>query len=142
MKQRGKLSVLLLDDSIISRLFNLKDSIPVHFNPIHLVLGRTVNVTYSQQLGNVLKIKEKWLSPFCAILWAPMKSPLCIFFSAITLTLKASSLLQSLGGLRVAEEDFLGNQTRMNFPGNQTGGGFSWESNGGCKIIIIIIIIT
>ena len=34
--------------------------------------------------------------------------------------------------------DFLGNQTRMNFPGNQMGDGFSWESNGGCKIIIII----
>ena len=62
-----------------------------------------------------------------------MKSPLRIFFSAITLTLKASSLLQSLGGLRVAEEDFLGNQTRMNFPGNRMGDGFSWESNGGCK---------
>ena len=30
--------------------------------------------------------------------------------------------------------DFLGNQTRMNFPGNQMGDGFSWESNGGCKI--------
>ena len=29
--------------------------------------------------------------------------------------------------------DFLGNQTRMNFPGNRMGGGFSWESNGGCK---------
>ena len=29
--------------------------------------------------------------------------------------------------------DFLGNQTRMNFPGNQMGDGFSWESNGGCK---------
>ena len=35
--------------------------------------------------------------------------------------------------------DFLGNQTRMNFPGNQMGDGFSWESNGGCKKIIIII---
>ena len=33
----------------------------------------------------------------------------------------------------MAEEDFLGNQTRMNFPGNQMGDGFSWESNGGCK---------
>ena len=31
----------------------------------------------------------------------------------------------------MAEEDFLGNQTRMNFPGNQMGDGFSWESNGG-----------
>ena len=35
----------------------------------------------------------------------------------------------------MAEEDFLGNQTRMiergmDFPGNQTGDGFSWESNG------------
>ena len=29
--------------------------------------------------------------------------------------------------------DFLGNQTRMNFPGNRMGDGFSWESNGGCK---------
>ena len=29
--------------------------------------------------------------------------------------------------------DFLGNLTRMNFPGNRTGDGFSWESNGGCK---------
>ena len=29
--------------------------------------------------------------------------------------------------------DFLGNQTRMNFPGNQLGDGFSWESDGGCK---------
>lgn len=27
--------------------------------------------------------------------------------------------------------DFLGNQTRMNFPGNRMGYGFSWESNGG-----------
>ena len=26
--------------------------------------------------------------------------------------------------------DFLGNQTRMNFPGNQMGDGFYWESNG------------
>ena len=26
--------------------------------------------------------------------------------------------------------DFLGNQTRMNFPGNRMGDGFSWESNG------------
>ena len=26
--------------------------------------------------------------------------------------------------------DFLGNQTRMNFPGKQMGDGFSWESNG------------
>ena len=33
----------------------------------------------------------------------------------------------------MAEEDFLGNQTTMNFPGNQMGDGFSWESNGGCK---------
>ena len=33
----------------------------------------------------------------------------------------------------MAEEDFLGNQTRMNFPGNRMGDGFSWESNGGCK---------
>ena len=31
--------------------------------------------------------------------------------------------------------DFLGNQTRMNFPGNRMGDGFSWESNGGCKKI-------
>ena len=30
-----------------------------------------------------------------------MKSPLCIFFSAITLTLKASSLLQSLGDSKI-----------------------------------------
>ena len=37
--------------------------------------------------------------------------------------------------------NFLGNQARMNFPGNQMGDGFSWESNGGYKIIIIIIII-
>ena len=29
--------------------------------------------------------------------------------------------------------DFHGNQTRMHFPGNQMGDGFSWESNGGCK---------
>ena len=29
--------------------------------------------------------------------------------------------------------DFLGNQTRMNFPENRMGDGFSWESNGGCK---------
>ena len=29
--------------------------------------------------------------------------------------------------------DFLGNQTRMNFPGNQMGDGFSWESHGGCN---------
>ena len=29
--------------------------------------------------------------------------------------------------------DFLGNQTRMNFPGNRMGDGFSWESNRGCK---------
>ena len=29
--------------------------------------------------------------------------------------------------------NFLKNQTRMNFPGNQMGDGFSWESNGGCK---------
>ena len=29
--------------------------------------------------------------------------------------------------------DFLGNQTRMNFPGNRMGDRFSWESNGGCK---------
>ena len=29
--------------------------------------------------------------------------------------------------------DFLGNQTRMNFPGNRMGDGFSRESNGGCK---------
>ena len=29
--------------------------------------------------------------------------------------------------------DFLGNQTRMNFPGNQMGDGFSCESNRGCK---------
>ena len=29
--------------------------------------------------------------------------------------------------------DFLGNQTRMNFPGNRMGDGFSWESNEGCK---------
>ena len=28
---------------------------------------------------------------------------------------------------------FLGNQTKMNFPGNRMGDGFSWESNGGCK---------
>ena len=35
--------------------------------------------------------------------------------------------------------DFLGNQTRMNFPGNRMGDGFSWESNGGCKKKIIII---
>ena len=26
--------------------------------------------------------------------------------------------------------DFLGNQTRMNFPGNRMGDGFSGESNG------------
>ena len=26
--------------------------------------------------------------------------------------------------------DFLGNQTRMNFPINRMGDGFSWESNG------------
>ena len=31
--------------------------------------------------------------------------------------------------------DFLGNQMRMNFPGNRMGDGFSWESNGGCKKI-------
>ena len=31
--------------------------------------------------------------------------------------------------------DFLRNQTRMNFPGNRMGDGFSWESNGGCKKI-------
>ena len=30
-------------------------------------------------------------------------------------------------------KDFLGNQMRMNFPGNQMGDGFSWESNGGLK---------
>ena len=30
-------------------------------------------------------------------------------------------------------KDFLGNQMRMNFPGNQMGDGFSWESNGGFK---------
>ena len=30
--------------------------------------------------------------------------------------------------------DFLGNQTRMNFPGNRMGDGFSWESNGGCRV--------
>ena len=35
--------------------------------------------------------------------------------------------------------DFLGNQTRMNFPENRMGDGFSWESNGGCKNKIIII---
>ena len=29
--------------------------------------------------------------------------------------------------------DFLRNQTRMNFPGNQMGDRFSWESNGGCQ---------
>ena len=29
--------------------------------------------------------------------------------------------------------DFVGNQTRMDFPGNRMGDGFSWESNGGCK---------
>ena len=29
--------------------------------------------------------------------------------------------------------DFLGNQTRMNYPGNKMGDGFSWESNGGFK---------
>ena len=29
--------------------------------------------------------------------------------------------------------DFLGNQTRMNFPKNRMGDGFSWESNGDCK---------
>ena len=29
--------------------------------------------------------------------------------------------------------DFLGKQTRMNFPGNRMGDGFSWESNGSCK---------
>ena len=29
--------------------------------------------------------------------------------------------------------DFLGNQMRMNFPGNQMGDRFSWESNGVCK---------
>ena len=34
--------------------------------------------------------------------------------------------------------DFLGNQTRMNFPGNRMGHGFYWESKGGCKKIIII----
>ena len=27
--------------------------------------------------------------------------------------------------------DFLENQTKMNFPRNQMGDGFSWESNGG-----------
>ena len=27
--------------------------------------------------------------------------------------------------------DFLGNQTRMNFPENQMGDGFSWEANAG-----------
>ena len=27
-------------------------------------------------------------------------------------------------------KDFLGNQTRMNFPGNQMGDGFFWESKG------------
>ena len=37
-------------------------------------------------------------------------------------------------------KDFLGNQMRMNFPGNQMGDGFSWESNGGFKKKIIIII--
>ena len=31
--------------------------------------------------------------------------------------------------------DFLGNQTRMNFPGNRMGDGFSWESNECCKKI-------
>ena len=35
--------------------------------------------------------------------------------------------------------DFLGNQTRMNFPGNRMWDGFSWESNGGCKNKIKII---
>ena len=30
-------------------------------------------------------------------------------------------------------KDFLRNQMRMNFPGNQMGDGFSWESNGGFK---------
>ena len=34
--------------------------------------------------------------------------------------------------------DFLGNQTMMNFPGNRMGDGFSWESHGVAKIIIII----
>ena len=29
--------------------------------------------------------------------------------------------------------DFLGNQTRMNYPGNKMGDGFSWESNRGFK---------
>ena len=29
--------------------------------------------------------------------------------------------------------DFLGNQTRMNFPGYRMGDGFSWESNGVAK---------
>ena len=29
--------------------------------------------------------------------------------------------------------DFLINQTRMNFPGNLMGDGFSWESYRGCK---------
>ena len=29
--------------------------------------------------------------------------------------------------------DFLGNQTKMNFPGNRMGDGFSWESNGVAK---------
>ena len=30
--------------------------------------------------------------------------------------------------------DFLGNQMRMNFPGNRMGDGFSWESNRGCRV--------
>ena len=34
---------------------------------------------------------------------------------------------------------FLGNQTRMNFPGNRMGDGFSMESNGGCKKKIICL---
>ena len=43
---------------------------------------------------------------------------------------KNAIFLVFLGGFCM---DFLGNQTRMNFPGNRMGDGFSWESNGGCK---------
>ena len=40
---------------------------------------------------------------------------------------KKSNLSGFPGGICM---DFLGNQTRMNFPRNRMGDGFSWESNG------------
>ena len=81
MKQRGKLSVLLLDDSIISRLFNLKDSIPVHFSSIHLVFGQNSECHIQLAAGECSQDQGKVVEPFlCYPLGSHEVTTLHIFF--------------------------------------------------------------